>query len=137
MIPQETPSTASSPPPDRYGPPPRVPKGWLIVAALVVAAVVGWAGWGVFQALNPPVKAGMVGWTSPVDGEMTATIEIRRAAGVTVTCDVIAVDDRLAEVGRATVTVPADDRRHLRATTTIPVEGNAIAAELRGCTATS
>ncbi|HSK25827.1 MAG TPA: DUF4307 domain-containing protein [Jiangellales bacterium] len=126
-------------PTDRYGRPPSrgrragavtgVVSG--VVAVLLLVAVVGlflvspWSGGG--------PTAGMVGWGPTEDGRIDVVVDVRREPGQAAVCEVKAIDRRRAVVGTGTAEVPPGDDAQVRVTVTIPVEVEAIAAELGDC----
>jgi len=122
-------------PADRYGD--RARGRWwpllLAAAGIVLAVAVGWL---LVRAAIDPVRSSLVRWEQPADGAMTATIEVVRPPGEVVTCDLIAIDIRRVIVGQTTVVIPAGDERRTRVRAEIPLQGDAVAPELRTCTAT-
>lgn len=106
----------------------------MVVAALIVGvlllAVVGWL---IYRNVDEPVDAGLASWDQPVNGVLPTTVEIVRDPGVAVTCELVAVDARQFVVGQLTLEVPAGPEERLRVPADIPLEGDGIAPELRGC----
>lgn len=119
---------------ERYGRRPgRGPRGVLavvITGMVLVTAVVGWL---IVRSANDPVDADLIGWDEPRDGVLTARVEIRRDADLAVTCDLVAVDLRRIIVGQLELHVPAGPDEHLVVPADIPLEGDGIVPELRGC----
>lgn len=91
-------------------------------------------GWLIFGSQDR-VDAALLSWEDPVDGVLPTTIEIVRDPGVAVTCDLVAVDIRQVVVGQTTVEVPAGQERRVVVSIDIPLEGDAIAPELKDCRA--
>lgn len=119
-------------PPQRYGD--RSPDRRLIALLLVVALVaVGGALWWMAQVADQPVRASLSGWDLPEGDTMTATVEIARHPDTAVTCELVAVDNRMIVVGQIVEEIPAGPEQHLEVPVEIPVQGDAVAAELRGC----
>ncbi|SEF17476.1 DUF4307 domain-containing protein [Jiangella alba] len=124
----------------RYG---RVPAGapgarngrgvlaGVITGVLLVTAVVGWMI--VRSASGPDVDAELLSWDEPRDGVLTARVEIRRDADLALNCELIAVDLRRIIVGQLDLAVPAGPDEHLVVSADIPLEGDGIVPELRGC----
>ncbi|RIQ14355.1 DUF4307 domain-containing protein [Jiangella rhizosphaerae] len=120
---------------ERYG---RVPgrggRGVLVAVVsgvLLVAVVVGWLI--VRSAGGPGVDAELHSWDEPRDGVLTARVELRRDADLAVTCDLVAVDLRRIIVGQLDLEVPAGPDEHLVVSADIPLEGDGVVPELRGC----
>ncbi len=103
-----------------------VVAGVVLVAAVVTLLIVRSAG-------GPTVDAELLSWDEPRDGVLTARVEIRRDAGLAVTCDLVAVDLRRIIVGQVDLEVPAGPDEHLVVPADIPLEGDGIVPELRGC----
>jgi hypothetical protein len=126
-------STPVARPADRYGDRPAVPRRWLW-SALVAVLVAGAAGWVILWAAGDPVRGTLVGWEKPADGVMPVTIEVVRPAGVAVSCNLVAVDLRFVIVGQTDVQVAPSDDQRVRIRAEIPLEADAVAPQLRGCT---
>lgn len=119
-------------PADRYG---DRSHGWpwllaVIAGGVLFAAAVGWL---LVRAADDPVRSSLVAWEAPAGGVLTATVEVVRRPGLAVTCDLVAVDLRHVVVGQTTVEVPAGDQQRIRVQAEIPLEGDGVAPELRGC----
>ncbi|WP_053203469.1 DUF4307 domain-containing protein [Jiangella muralis] len=103
----------------------------VVIGVLLVTTVVGWMI--VSAARGPDVDAELLSWDEPRDGVLTARVEIRRDADLAVTCDLVAVDVRRIIVGQLDLEVPAGPDEHLVVPADIPLEGDGIVPELRGC----
>lgn len=103
----------------------------VVAGVLLVAAVVGWLI--VRSGGGPSVDAELLSWDEPRDGVLTARVEIRRDADLALTCDLVAVDLRRIIVGQLDLEVPAGPEEHLVVPADIPLEGDGIVPELRGC----
>ncbi|TDD64642.1 DUF4307 domain-containing protein [Jiangella aurantiaca] len=103
----------------------------VVSGAVLVAVLVGWLI--VRSASGPTVDAELLSWDEPRDGVLSARVEIRRDADLAVTCDLIAVDLRRIIVGQLDLEVPAGPDEHLVVPADIPLEGDGIVPELRGC----
>jgi Domain of unknown function (DUF4307) len=119
-------------PADRYGDR-RHGRRWLLamIAAGVLAVLT--IGWWLLRVADDPIRSGLAGWEDPADGVLVATVEVVREPGLAVTCDLVAVDLRQVVVGQTTVEIPAGEERQVRVRAEIPLEGEAVAPELRGC----
>ncbi|WP_116949913.1 DUF4307 domain-containing protein [Jiangella endophytica] len=116
------------------GPGARSSRGVLVgvvTGVLLVTAIVGWLI--VRSASGPTVDAELLSWDEPRDGVLTARVEIRRDADLALTCDLVAVDLRRIIVGQLDLEVPAGPEEHLVVPADIPLEGDGIVPELRGC----
>ena len=124
----------SARPADRYGAPPRRRWRalWLGVGGVVFAAVVGWL---IFRASTDAIRSSLVAWETPTGGTMTVSMEVVRRPGTQVTCDLVAVDIRRVVVGQTSVQIPAGDEWRTRVDAEIPLQGDAVAPELRECEA--
>ena len=124
----------SARPADRYGAPRRRRWRalWLGVAGVVFAAVVGWL---IFRASTDAIRSSLVAWETPTGGTMTVSMEVVRRPGTQVTCDLVAVDIRRVVVGQTSVEIPAGDDWRTRVDAEIPLQGDAVAPELRECEA--
>jgi hypothetical protein len=102
------------------------------VGGVVFAAVVGWL---IFQASTDAIRSSLVAWETPTGGTMTVSMEVVRRPGTQVTCDLVAVDIRRVVVGQTSVEIPAGDEWRTRVDAEIPLQGDAVAPELRECEA--
>jgi hypothetical protein len=64
---------------------------------------------------------------------MSVTIEVVRRPGTEVTCDLVALDLRHVVVGQVKVEVPAGGEWRTRVDAEIPLQGDAVAPDLRDC----
>ncbi|HEY9408857.1 MAG TPA: DUF4307 domain-containing protein [Jiangellaceae bacterium] len=108
-------------------------RGLLVAAAISGLLVLTIIGWLIYRSVDEPVQAGLASWDEPVNGVLPTTVEIVRDPGVAVTCELVAVDVRQFIVGQLTLDVPAGPEERLLVPADIPLEGDAIAPELRGC----
>jgi Domain of unknown function (DUF4307) len=124
----------SARPADRYGayPSRRWRALWLGVGGVVFAAVVGWL---LLRASTDAIRSSLVAWETPTGGTMTVSMEVVRRPGTQVTCDLVAVDVRRVVVGQTNVEIPAGDEWRTRVDAEIPLQGDAVAPELRECEA--
>jgi hypothetical protein len=124
---------SSARPADRYGAHPkrRWRPLWLGIGGLLLVAVVGV----LFQASTDAVRSSLVAWETPTSETMAVSIEVVRRPGTQVTCDLVALDIRHVIVGQVSVEVPASDEWRTRVDTEIPLQGDAVAPELRECEA--
>jgi hypothetical protein len=119
---------------ERYGRTRRTNSRTVLVIAIVLGLLVAvGVGWFVTRASDRPVRAAVHSWDTAVGDVLPTRVEIRRDAGLAVTCDLVAVDDRQIIVGQMTLEVPAGPDQHLVVEADIPLEGDGIAPELRGC----
>jgi Domain of unknown function (DUF4307) len=123
----------SARPADRYGPPRRRWRAlWMGVGVVVFAVVVGWL---LFRASTDAIRSSLVAWETPTGGTMTVSMEVVRRPGTQVTCDLVAVDIRRVVVGQTSVEIPTGDEWRTRVDAEIPLQGDAVAPELRECEA--
>lgn len=111
-------------------------RGLLVAVGVAFAVLVAVIGWLIYQSSGTQVQAALHSWDEPRDGVLSATVEIRREAGLAVTCDLVAVDLRRVVVGQLELAVPAGPDEHLRVTADIPLAGDGVVPQLRGCRAT-
>ncbi|MGH8776354.1 MAG: DUF4307 domain-containing protein [Jiangellaceae bacterium] len=125
-------TTPATRPAARYGDRPhgRRRLWFLVVAGVLLAAGVGWF---LLRAADEQVRSSLVAWEDPAGGVLAATIEVVRRPGVAVTCDLVAVDLRRVVVGQTNVEIAAGEDRRIQVRAEIPLEGDAVAPELRGC----
>ncbi|WP_165358657.1 DUF4307 domain-containing protein [Haloactinopolyspora alba] len=109
---------------------PRVVVAVLAAAFVAFGAVTLWLG---LQQADQPIRADLYAWEDPRGATLPATVEIHRDPGLAVTCDLVAVDDRMIVVGQLELEVPAGPEEHIRVDADIPLEGNGIAPRLNGC----
>lgn len=123
-------------PADRYGD--RTTRRWLLVVAAVVA-VAAMIGAVVFiaRASDAQIRTSVLSWEEPRNETMTATVELVRRPDQVVTCDLVALDIRQIIVGQTELVVPATSERRVVVTAEIPLQGDAVAASVRGCTPAS
>lgn len=100
-----------------------------IAMVLLSVAVAWWA----LRSTDTPMRAAVHSWDEPQGAVLPTTIEIDRDPGVAVTCDLVALDDRMIVVGQLELEVPAGPEEHFRVSADIPLEGDGIAPELREC----
>lgn len=103
----------------------------VVTGVLLVTVIVGWMI--VRSASGPSVDAELLSWDEPSGDVLTARVEIRRDADLAVTCDLVAVDLRRIIVGQLDLEVPAGPDEHLVVPADIPLEGDGVVPELRGC----
>jgi hypothetical protein len=121
-------------PADRYGDRGRRRSWalWLGISGLLVATGVGLL---LFRASTDAVRSGLVAWETPADEVLPVTLEVVRRPGTEVTCDLVAVDIRRVVVGQVSVQIPTSDEWRTRVDAEIPLQGDAVAPELRECKA--
>jgi Domain of unknown function (DUF4307) len=121
-------------PADRYGDRGRRRSWalWLGISGLLVATGVGLL---LFRASTDAVRSGLVAWETPADEVLPVTLEVVRRPGTEVTCDLVAVDIRRVVVGQVSVQIPTSDEWRTRVDAEIPLQGDAVAPELRECEA--
>jgi hypothetical protein len=105
---------------------------WYALGGLLLVATVGWL---LFQTSTDAVRSSLVAWDQPTDGVLAVTVEVVRRPGTEVTCDLVAVDIRRVVVGQTSVDVPVSDEWRTRIDAEIPLQGDAVAPELRECAA--
>jgi hypothetical protein len=127
-------ATPAARPADRYGDRKRRRSSvlWLAIGGLVLAAAVGWLA---FRASTEAIRSSVVSWQAPADGVLPVTIEVVRRPGTELTCDLVALDIRRVVVGQVSLDIPASDEWRTRADAEIPLQGDAVAPELRECQA--
>jgi hypothetical protein len=103
---------------------------WLGIVGLMLAAGVGWL---LYRASTDAVRSSVVAWQTPADRAMSVTIEVVRRPGTDVTCDLVALDLRHVVVGQVKVQVPAGGEWRTRVDAQIPLQGDAVAPDLRDC----
>jgi hypothetical protein len=111
----------------------RESRGVLVAVVAGVALVAAVVVWLIVRSSGSTLDAELRGWDEPRDGVLTARVEIRRDAGMAVTCDLVAVDLRRIIVGQLELQVPAGPDEHLVVPADIPLEGDGVVPELRGC----
>ncbi|HEX2363176.1 MAG TPA: DUF4307 domain-containing protein [Jiangellaceae bacterium] len=118
-------------PADRYGDQARRRSWawWFAIVGLLCAAGVGW----LLSRAPTDAVSGVVAWQVPADGAMSVTIEVVRRPGTEVTCDLVALDLRHVVVGQVKVEVPAGGEWRTRVDAEIPLQGDAVAPDLRDC----
>jgi hypothetical protein len=129
-------SASISRPADRYGD--RSPglgvklAGAAVAVALVVAAL-----FFIARASDAQIEARALSWDESSEGVMTAVVEVLRRPGSEVACDVVVLDIRQVMVGQLELIVPPSPERRTIITVDIPLQGDGVAASVRGCTPTS
>jgi hypothetical protein len=103
---------------------------WLGIACLVGVAAVGWL---LFRISTDAIRSSLVAWQTPAGGALPVTIEVVRRPGTEVTCDLVALDIRRVVVGQVSVDIPASDEWRTQAEVEIPLQGDAVAPDLREC----
>ena len=118
---------------ERYGHRPGRTRGLVVAVVGAIALLVVVVTWLILKSAGAPVQASLHSWDEPRDGVLSATVEIRRDAGLAITCDLVAVDLRRVVVGQLQLDVPAGPDQHLLVPADIPLEGDGIVPDLRGC----
>lgn len=118
---------------DRYGRGTSPTRGVVTAIAAALVLLMAGVGWMIYESTDEPVQAALHSWDEPHDGVLPTTVEIRRDAGVAVTCDLVAVDLRQIVVGQLELEIPAGPEERFRVTADIPLEGDGVAPKLRGC----
>lgn len=108
-------------------------RGLLIAVSAAFMVLVAVATWFIVRTVTAPLDASVHSWDPPRGDVLPVTVEIRRDAGLAVTCDLVAVDLRQIVVGQLELEVPAGPEEHLRVDAEIPLQGDGIAPELTGC----
>jgi Domain of unknown function (DUF4307) len=120
-------------PADRYGDHTGGTRRRLIAgiaaAAVLVTVAIGF----IARASDTRIHAAVLSWTEPRGDAMEATVEVIRRPGTSVACDLIAMDIRQIIVGQTELVAPATPERRLVMTAEIPLQGDAVAASVRGC----
>ena len=106
----------------------------VIMAMVVLSVVVGWLA---FRSTSDPLRAAVLSWDEPRNATLPTTIEIDREPGAAVTCDLVALDERMIVVGQLELKIPAGPEAHFRVPVDIPLKGDGIAPELRECRITN
>lgn len=110
------------------------PVRWVLPMVIVTIVLLAVVGFMIYRnEAADSVRAELAAWDTPDGDVLPVTVEITRDAGVAVTCNLIAVDERQVIVGELTLDVPAGPETRLRVPAEIPLEGDGIAPELRGC----
>jgi hypothetical protein len=118
----------------RYG----APRPWarpLAVAVAVLLALVGcgWVLWAGLHHAQPPPVAAHLRTYAVADAGVSATITVRREAGVGATCLLLAQADDHLLVGERRVRIPPGPQETLTLTYRIRTERPATNAVLGGC----
>ena len=125
--------TAPIRPADRYGDRTdgnrRLIIAGIAAAVILVAVALGFIG----RAYDTRIHAAVLSWNEPSGDTMAATVEVIRRPGTSVTCDLIAMDVRQIIVGQLELVAPPTDERRVVLTAEIPLQGEAVAASVRGC----
>ncbi len=120
--------------PERYGPPPRIPRSALVaVVALVATAGLGWLLWAATASSTPDVTGGVTGYLVVSDARTDVTIEVRRRVSEAVTCEVYAQAEDTSVVGERSVALAADSPGTTTTTVSIATLRRAVTARLRSC----
>jgi hypothetical protein len=105
-----------------------------VLAAAVVVAGLGIAVKLYRQYGLAPYQVRVINVTDLTDSAVTVTFEVRKPAGEPATCTVLGHTRDGAEVGRASVDVPAGNgETTARITYTLSTTGRPVTAEVPGC----
>ena len=107
---------------------------WFGIACLVLVVGVSWL---LFRTSTDAIHSSLVAWQTPAGGVLPVTVEVVRRPGTEVTCDLVALDVRHVVVGQVRVDIPASDEWQTHADVEIPLQGDAIAPDLRECEETA
>jgi hypothetical protein len=110
--------------------------GRTLVAAFVTL-VVGIAGWVIVDGQRDSIQAALRSWDEPADGMIAVTVEVDRPTDIALICELVAVDIRHIVVGQLDLEIPAGGERRQLVDAEIPLRGDGIAPELRGCSPSS
>lgn len=108
-------------------------KARRVVAIVFVTVVALVASWLIIDSQRGSIQAALHSWEDPVGDVMPVTLEVDRAPDITLTCELVAVDDRAIVVGQLTLEIPAGGENRQRIDAEIPLRGDGIAPKLRGC----
>ncbi|TDE09112.1 DUF4307 domain-containing protein [Jiangella asiatica] len=122
---------------ERYGRRHGRGRGPIVAVSAAFVVLVAVASWLIVRTVNSPLDASLHSWDPPRGDVLPVTVELRRDAGLAVTCELVAVDVRQIVVGQLELDVPAGPEEHLRVDAEIPLQGDGIAPELTGCSAAS
>lgn len=120
-------------PADRYGDRTGSDRRRLVagIAVAVILAAVAIAF--IARASDTRIHAAVLSWSEPANESMEATVEVIRNPDTTITCDLIAMDLRQIIVGQIELVVQPSAERRVVVTAEIPLQGDAVAASVRGC----
>jgi hypothetical protein len=118
---------------ERYGRRSDSSRAIRIAITLAVVALTAGVSWFAYQSTQEPVRASLQSWDEPAHGVLPTTIELDRADGVAVGCELVAIDLDGIVVGQLQVNIPAGPEQHLRVRGDIPLEGDGVVPQLRGC----
>lgn len=127
-------TTPVSRPAERYGDKPRRPRWAVVVLAVAGIAFAVVAVAFIKNAAESQIRASVLSWDKPVAETMAATVEVIRRPDTVVHCDVVAVDIRQVVVGQERLVVPATPERRMVLEVDVPLQGEAVAVSVRGCT---
>ncbi len=118
----------------RY-PPARIhPPVWIALAAVLLAALVGWVVWAGLDFSRPVVAAQLASFSASSDTKMTVTLTVDRTdPSVPVTCRVVAQSSDNQPVGEQQVTVGPSQAKVVDTTIELVTLRRAATAFVRDC----
>ncbi|MDQ3307548.1 MAG: DUF4307 domain-containing protein [Actinomycetota bacterium] len=119
---------------ERYGVRPAASRRVTVALVSVVAALgLGWLGWAAWSQATPDVSAALRSFDVVSPHEVEVVIDVHRASGDAVRCDVSAQADDHSVVGEDDVVVPAGDQGDLRISVTLRTSRRATIATVGNC----
>ncbi len=119
---------------ERYGVRPAASRRVTVALVSVVAALgLGWLGWAAWSQATPDVSAALRSFDVVSPHEVEVVIDVHRASGDAVRCDVSAQADDHSVVGEDDVVVPAGDQGDLRVSVTLRTSRRATIATVDNC----
>lgn len=91
------------------------------------------ASWLIIDSQRGSIQVALHSWDDPVGDVMPVTVEVNRDPDITLTCELVAVDDRAIVVGQLSLEIPSGGESRQRISAEIPLRGDGIAPKLRGC----
>lgn len=114
-------------------PPAKGSRSGRVIGIVFVAIVVVIASWLIIDSQRGSIQVALHSWDDPVGDVMPVTVEVNRAPDITLTCELVAVDDRAIVVGQLSLEIPSGGESRQRISAEIPLRGDGIAPKLRGC----
>lgn len=126
-------STAAPDRRDRYGGPIVKPRTARILAVIGLVLMVGVVVFVGVRFANQPATAKVTAYQHVAPDRISVTIQVTKRPGVPTTCAVQAMNKGAAQVGFIEAAFPASPERQVARTFEISTQGEAVSAEVLGC----
>ena len=110
-------------------------RRWWVVGTIGILIGVGLASWYAIAREAAAITPQVTSYRVVDDATTIVDFDVRRPAGTTVVCTVVALDERFATVGSQDLRVPSDGDRTVHRQVTLRTTHRAVSGTVTGCRA--